>query len=66
MADYPINESGMSFIANTDDTYHIEKSQTFLKAGRGIKTVEFIRQVDGKLQFIEAKFNKEFVGKFNV
>jgi hypothetical protein len=56
MADYVISESGMSFIANTDDTYYIEKSEAYSNIGKGIKTVEFIRKMnDTRLWFIEAK-----------
>jgi hypothetical protein len=64
MADYIINESGMDFIANTDDTYQIEKSQALAIAGSNVKTVEFIRQSQGELRFVEAKFNKDFTDKF--
>jgi hypothetical protein len=65
MADYIINESGMDFIANTGDTYQIEKSHALASVGSNVKTVEFIRQLQGELRFVEAKFDKDFTGKFN-
>jgi hypothetical protein len=65
MADYIINESGMDFIANTGDTYQIEKSQALATVGSNVKTVEFIRQTEGEFRFVEAKFDKEFTGKFD-
>ncbi|GMO63031.1 MAG: hypothetical protein Ta2G_21830 [Termitinemataceae bacterium] len=46
----------MNFIADTDDTYHIEKASAYLSVGRGIKTVEFVRKMkDNCLWFVEAK-----------
>ena len=48
-----ITESGMDFIA--DNTFHIEKSDSYLKLKDSIKTVEFIRAKDNKLLFVEAK-----------
>ncbi|MDR0730458.1 MAG: hypothetical protein LBF63_02245 [Treponema sp.] len=51
--DERIIESGMEFIAN--NVFRIEKSQALLDAGEGIKSVEFIRMVNDKLMFLEAK-----------
>ena len=47
------NQSGMDFIA--DNAFHIEESEVYSKIGEGIKSVEFIRAVDDKLVFVEAK-----------
>ena len=49
-----IPESGMKFIS--ENTYHIEKSQLYeLVRSDGVQTVEFIRAIDDKLLFVEAK-----------
>jgi len=48
-----ISESGMDFIA--DNTFYIEESTLFKNIGDGIKSVEFIRVIDDKLLFVEAK-----------
>jgi hypothetical protein len=46
----------MNFIANTDDTYHIEKSSAYSGVGNGVKTVEFVRRMkDDRLWLVEAK-----------
>ena len=55
MNKYTITESNMDFIADTCDTYHIEKSQAYLGIGNSIKTVEFIRRKNNNLLFVEAK-----------
>jgi hypothetical protein len=55
MSKYTITESGMDFIADSDDTYHIEKSSAFSSVGGSVKTVEFIRKIDNVLWFVEAK-----------
>ena len=55
MSEYTITESNMNFIVDTGDTYHIEKSQAYIGICGSIKTVEFIRQKDNNLLFIEAK-----------
>jgi hypothetical protein len=56
MNDYVITESSMNFIANVDDTYHIEKSSAYAGVGNGVKTVEFVRKMkDNRLWFVEAK-----------
>ena len=48
-----ITESGMDFVA--DNAFHIETSQLYLNLGAGIKSVEFLRVIDNKLLFVEAK-----------
>jgi hypothetical protein len=48
-----IIESGMEFIA--DNTFHIERSPLYTSLGGGVKSVEFIRAIENKLLFIEAK-----------
>jgi hypothetical protein len=48
-----ITESGMNFIA--DNTFHIEKSSLYTQLGDSVKSVEFIRAINGKLLFVEAK-----------
>jgi hypothetical protein len=48
-----IMESGMEFI--TDNVFHIEKSQALMEAGQGIKSVEFVRMINDRLMFLEAK-----------
>jgi hypothetical protein len=63
MDKYP-QYSGMSFIPHETD-YIIEKSSAYTNVGGNVKTVEFVRNIDTKLWFFEAKFNKDFVGKFN-
>jgi hypothetical protein len=55
MNNYVITESGMDFIADTTDTYHIEKSAAYSTVGNGVKSVEFVRKVDDRLWFVEAK-----------
>jgi hypothetical protein len=55
MSKHVITESGMDFIADTDDTYHIEKSSAFAGVGRSVKTIEFIRKMGDTLWFVEAK-----------
>jgi hypothetical protein len=51
--DEQIIESDMEFIAN--DIFHIEKSQALIKAGQGIKSVEFVRMINDRIMFLEAK-----------
>ena len=48
-----ITESGMDFIAK--NSFHIENSALFTQLGEGIKSVEFIRIMESRLLFIEAK-----------
>jgi hypothetical protein len=48
-----IIESGMEFI--TDNVFYIEKSQALIKAGQGIKSVEFVRMINDRIMFLEAK-----------
>ena len=48
-----ITESGMDFIA--DNTFHIEKSELYSGIGEGVRSVEFIRVIDDRLLFVEAK-----------
>ena len=48
-----ITESGMEFI--TDNVFRIEKSQVLIEAGQGIKSVEFVRMINERLMFLEAK-----------
>jgi hypothetical protein len=56
MNDYVITESGMNFIASTDDTYYIEKSPAYSSVGNGVKAVEFVRKMkDRRLWLVEAK-----------
>jgi hypothetical protein len=50
-----ITESGMEFIA--DNVFHIEKSQALVEAGQGVKSVEFVRMINDRLMFLEAKTN---------
>ena len=45
--------SGMNFII--DNTFEIEKSPEYIQIGKDIKTVEFIRALESKLLFVEAK-----------
>ena len=47
------DRSGMDFIA--DNTFHIESSSAYLNIGEGVKSVEFIRVMNDKLLFVEAK-----------
>jgi hypothetical protein len=63
MDKYP-QYSGMDFIPYHTD-YIIEESFAYKNIVGNVKTVEFVRHVDAKLWFIEAKFNKDFTGKFN-
>ena len=63
MDKYP-QYSGMDFIPHGTD-YVIEESLAYTNIGKNVKTVEFMRSIDARLWFIEAKFNKDFVGKFN-
>ncbi|MDR1379588.1 MAG: hypothetical protein LBJ36_11155 [Synergistaceae bacterium] len=63
MDKYP-QYSGMSFLPHETD-YVIEESPAYTNIGGHVKTVEFVRNIDTKLWFFEAKFNKDFVGKFN-
>jgi hypothetical protein len=63
MDKYP-KYSGMSFIPHETD-YVIEESPAYANIGRNVKTVEFVRNIDARLWFFEAKSNKDFVGKFN-
>jgi hypothetical protein len=51
--DERIIESGMEFI--TDNVFYIEKSQALMEVGKGIKSVEFVRMVNDRLMFLEAK-----------
>jgi hypothetical protein len=62
MDKYP-QYSGMDFIPYHTD-YIIEESFAYKNIGGNVKTVEFVRYIDTKLWFIEAKFNKDFIGKF--
>jgi hypothetical protein len=55
MSEFIIAESGMEFIANAADTYHIEKSAAYTTVGNEVKSVEFVRKVDDRLWFVEAK-----------
>ncbi len=48
-----ISESDMNFVA--DNVFHIEKSDLNRKAGKGIRTVEFVRVKGDQLLFVEAK-----------
>jgi hypothetical protein len=48
-----IVESGMEFIAN--NVFHIEKSQALIEAEQGIKSVEFVRMINNRIMFLEAK-----------
>jgi hypothetical protein len=48
-----ITESGMSFIADT--AFHIEKSPLYTRLRGGVRSVEFVRVVNEKLVFAEAK-----------
>ena len=48
-----IIESGMNFIA--DNAFRIEKSPLYTQLGSNVKSVEFIRAINDKLLFIEAK-----------
>ena len=51
--DRVIIESGMHFIA--ENSFYIEKSNIYTKLGEGIKSIEFVRVIDNKLLFVEAK-----------
>ena len=48
-----ITESGMCFFA--DNAFYIEKSPLYTRLNGGIKSVEFVRVLDKKLMFVEAK-----------
>ena len=48
-----ITESGMDFIA--DNAFPIEKSALYKKTGEGVKSVEFVRAIDDRLVFVEAR-----------
>jgi hypothetical protein len=48
-----IVESGMQFAS--DNVFHIEKSPQYAAFGGSVRTVEFIRAMDDKLLFVEAK-----------
>ena len=48
-----ITQSGMKFAAN--NAFHIEESLLYKSAGDGVRTVEFIRVMENRLLFVEAK-----------
>ena len=48
-----ITESDMNFFP--DNTFHIEDSSLYKSLGEGVKSVEFIRVMEGSLLFIEAR-----------
>jgi hypothetical protein len=48
-----IIESGMQFVS--ENVFHIEKSQQYATLGGSVRTVEFVRAMDDKLLFVEAK-----------
>ncbi|MDR1204836.1 MAG: hypothetical protein LBL26_05060 [Peptococcaceae bacterium] len=53
MSSNVITESGMDFAA--DNTFHIEKSQFYTRLRDGVRSVEFVRVLNDKLMFVEAK-----------
>ena len=48
-----IIESGMSFVC--ENTFYIEKSETYTSMSEGVRSVEFVRVKADKLLFVEAK-----------
>ena len=48
-----ITQSGMNFAA--DNTFHIEESLLYKSVGDGVRTVEFVRVMENRLLFVEAK-----------
>ncbi|MDR2615125.1 MAG: hypothetical protein LBC28_00955 [Oscillospiraceae bacterium] len=48
-----ITESGMDFVA--DNTFYIEKSPLYTHINGGVRSVEFVRAMEDKLLFVEAK-----------
>jgi hypothetical protein len=48
-----IIESGMEFIS--DNVFYLEKSHALIEVGQGIKSVEFVRMINNRLMFLEAK-----------
>ena len=46
-------ESEMDFIS--DNAFYIEKSKLYTDIGKGIRSVEFVRVMDSKLLFVEAR-----------
>jgi hypothetical protein len=47
------NQSGMDFIA--DNTFHVEESCLYKNIGDGVRSVEFVRVIEDRLLFVEAK-----------
>ena len=53
-----IRESGIEFGPYEEDSlFHLEQSKLYASLGKGLKTTEFILQVDSKIIFVEAKTN---------
>jgi hypothetical protein len=50
-----ITESGMTFAADADDTFHTEKSPLYTRINGGVRSVEFVRIMNDRLMFVEAK-----------